>query len=121
MGTPEMKILIVLCYYVLSAVIALISFTLSTKNSEQFVSRLLDHFDCEMHGQDPENPMACDRNDFRQFSSPELAALVAALFSLFPVVNLVYVVNIKELKQKCKAYRLRRERNRNAKNIIRYR
>lgn len=100
-GTAERKILFALCYYLVLSVFALTSFTLGTRNGGTFAEQLFNHFACERNGQDPENPNLCDRNDFRQLSNPEVTAVVFILLSLFPVVNLVYALNVMELMEKC--------------------
>ena len=99
---PERKILISLCYYVVLTVFVLTSFTLSVRNIEPFSKELRGHFACEQLGQDPENPMLCDRQRFRRLAYPEVTAVAFVLLGLFPVVNLVYVLNVKELKEKWK-------------------
>ena len=77
---------------------ALTSFTIITRNSELFVEELLKYFACEGRGNDPNNP--CDRNTFRQLTYPWLTAVSYMLLYMLPAVNLVYVLNIKELKEK---------------------
>ena len=84
-------------------VFAISAFTLATRNAGPFAEELFDHFRCESGGQDPDSPMRCDRNDFRQFSNPELTAVVNILLSLFPIVNLVYALNIKQFVEKCRS------------------
>ena len=101
-GVPERKILIGLGYYVVLTVFVLTSFTLSVRNIEPFATELRGHFACEQLGQDPENPMLCDRQRFRRLAYPEVTAVGFVLLGLFPVVNLVYVLNVKELKEKWK-------------------
>ena len=97
-GTAERKILIAFCYYILLAAVALTSFTVELRNSELFVEELLNYFACEGKGNDPNNP--CDRNTFRQLAIPWLTVVSLVLIFLLPAVNLVYVLNIKELKEK---------------------
>ena len=99
---PERKILISLCYYVVLTVFVLTSFTLSIRNIEPFSKERRGHFACEQLGQDPENPMLCDRQRFRRLAYPKVTAVAFVLLGLFPVVNLVYVLNVKELKKKWK-------------------
>ena len=62
---------------------------------------LINYFICEGRGNDPNNP--CDRNTFRQYSNPELTTISFVLINIFPVINLVYAVNIKEMKEKFKS------------------
>ena len=76
----------------------LTTFTITTRNSELFVEELLNYFACEGRGNDPSNP--CDRNTFRQLTYPWLTVVSYMLIYMIPVVNLVYVLNIKELKEK---------------------
>lgn len=106
-GKPERKLLIALSYYVILTAFVLTSFTLSVRNIEPFAAELLRHFTCEQRGQNPENPMLCDRQRFRRLAYPEVTAAAFVLLGLFPVVNLVYVLNVKELKEKWKACRKR--------------
>ena len=81
--------------------VALTSFTISTRNSEIISEELLNYFVCEGRGNDPNNP--CDRNTFSQYLIPELTTISLVLIEIFPVINLVYVLSIKELKEKFKS------------------
>ena len=97
-GAAERKILITFCYYVLLTVVTLTSFTIATRNSELLAEHLLNYFACEGRGNDPNNP--CDRNTFRQLTYPWLTAVSIVLIHMLPAINLVYALNIKELKEK---------------------
>ena len=98
----ERKILIIFCYYVLVVVIALIAFTVTTSNIGQFAAAVADYWLCELTGVDPENP--CDelRASLERFQFPVLSSFSYILLWIFPAVNLIFVVNIRELKQKFK-------------------
>ena len=76
----------------------LTTFTIITRDSELFVEELSNYFACEGRGNDPNNP--CDRNTFRQLTYPWLTVVSFVLIFMIPAVNLVYVLNIKELKEK---------------------
>ena len=76
-GTPERKILIALTYHVILAMFSLTSFTIVTRNEEKFFQQLFSYFSCEVGGHNPEMP--CDRNQFRQITNPEIAAVSNAL------------------------------------------
>ena len=80
---------------------ALTSFTIATRNSEPFAEHLLNYFACEGRGNDPNNP--CDRNTFGQYLNPEVTTISFFLIEIFPVINLVYALNIVELKEKFKS------------------
>ena len=78
----------------------MVSFTLSTRNAEEFISAETKYFLCEAAGVDPENP--CDRSGFEDLTvSPIVISLTAALLGLLPAVNLIFTANITDLKKLC--------------------
>ena len=95
-GTAERKILIGFCYYVLAAIISLIAFTISTRNGDQYANEVLKYFLCERSN--PSEP--CSRDGYEALSYPVLTSLSYILLGLFPVINLTYVINFQELKEK---------------------
>ncbi len=95
-GTAEKKILIVTCYCIVLSTVALTAFTLSTRDTPAFVRNIGLYFLCEQRGHDPENP--CSR-DYIKNSDSVLTMLSFVLLSLFPVVNLIYAINTRELKE----------------------
>jgi len=103
-GAAERKILIILCYYVLLGVIALTAFTIFTRNSTQFSDAIAEYWLCESTGVNPEN--TCDRlrESFQQLSYPGLSAVSYVLLGIFPAVNLIFAVNVKEIKQKFRTW-----------------
>lgn len=99
MSTPERKIFITLCYYVIAAAFSLVSITLGRRNSGPFAAALLSYFICEQHGHDPNDP--CDTNSFRELTNLGVSLVTNILLNLFPMVALVYALNVKEMKEKC--------------------
>ena len=101
-STAERKILIIFCYYVLVVEIALIAFTASTRNVVQVAAAVADYWRCELTGVDPENP--CDelRASLEGHQFPILTLFGHIFLWISPAVNLIFVVNISELKQKFK-------------------
>ena len=97
----ERKILIVLCYYVVVASVSLTQYTVVVRNLDAFETQLEEYFICELSGYDPNNP--CDRNKFRQLSSPGVTATTFVLLGLFPLFNLIYALNYEELMKRCRA------------------
>ena len=101
-GTAERKILIIFCYYVLLATIALTAFTVTTRNVGQFAAAVADYWRCELTGVDSETPCNGLIASFRDLTNPVLTSFSYILLGIFPAVNLVFAVNISELKQKFK-------------------
>ena len=95
LGTAEKKLLIVFSYYILLSSIALTSFTLTMRNAENLARGIQVYFFCQQGGFDPEDQ--CTR-DYMKYSRPFLTTMAYALLGLFPVVNLIYAINLKDLK-----------------------
>ena len=58
---------------------------------------------CESQGHNPDNP--CDRSRFVQLNYPIISILSISIILLTPVVNFVFIVNVKLLKEKLTAFR----------------
>ena len=97
--TAERKILIIFCYYVILGVIVLITFSFATRNDGRLLEELTGYFTCELPGIDPQNP--CDRSRYQSLLNPELNCFSYVLLGIFPVVNLIFAVNVEEIKQWC--------------------
>ena len=92
----ELKILIVFAYSVVFAVIGLITFTVGARNARALEQDLTTYFSCESFG----SAMSCPRNFTSTFIEIDvLVDLSLVLLAMYPIVNLVYIVNIQELKE----------------------
>ena len=103
-GTAERKVLIIFCYYVLLFVIALTAFTDFTRTSTDIAAEIEEHWRCELSGVDSEN--ACNERK-ASFEAPGYTALSSIsyiLMGLLPAVNLIFAVNISELRQKFRTW-----------------
>ena len=98
----ERKVLIIFCYNIMVVAIALIAFSVTTRNGVQFAAAVTNYWRCELTGVDPENP--CDelKASLEGLLFPVLTSFAYILAGISPAVNLVFVVNISELKQKFK-------------------
>ena len=100
--TPERKILVSLCYFVLLLIVSIPSYTLSTRYSNLFSERLRRYFFCEAAGVAPNNSSICDEliDGFRAFVYPQLTAVGYFMFNVLPAMLLIYAVSFKELKKR---------------------
>lgn len=96
-GTAERKILIVFVYYVILAVIALLAFLMTIRDEEKFIHELGIYFVCERKGHDPDNP--CDTSGYTKVLHVGLTTLSFILLGLFPMVNFMFVISVRELKR----------------------
>ena len=103
-STAERKLLIVFCYYVLLDVLALMAFTITTRNIEQFEAAVTNYWQCELTGVDPESPCDALIASYREFSNPVLSSFGFVILGSSPAVNLIFAINFSELKQKFKIW-----------------
>ena len=98
-GTAEKKLLIVLCYYVACAATIITLNTLDLRIGPHFTNNLQKFLFCELGRHNSSN--TCKISDNGKIGSifVFLEVFAILLFSLFPYVNLVFAVNIQELKE----------------------
>ena len=89
-------------YYVILAVIALLAFSLTTRDENQFATEVLHYFECERKGVDPDNP--CDTSGYTSLPDVAITSISYILLGLFPSVNFIFVINVRELKQQLKTW-----------------
>lgn len=108
--TPEVKVLIMLTYFVGVSILALIA---TAVNYRQFpegrgVHELESYFLCESTGVVPGDP-PCDRREVKKLYPVQLLYDTAyILLALLPLVHLIFTVNIQELKKGCCKKKIRK-------------
>ena len=100
MQMVEIKILIVLCYFIGTGVFGFFVIALrywqNSRPSEDFGA----YFACESLGKE------CDRSAIdRNVSNQVLYDILQMIFGSFPAVNLLYGINIREIREKWQHYR----------------
>ena len=99
---PQLKVLIIICYFVGTSLAALVAQTITFLRPLQ-TDAVTEYIICQSAGLQPNT--TCDRtpiNEHVPFAAMTDAAL--ALFFLIPAVNLIYAINRKDvevLKKKC--------------------
>ena len=95
-SVPEVKILIMLSYYIVFGVIQLVNTTISVNEATPFQDDLYKYFECQLTGYDP----VCEniRRQFEKHLKPELNALSYALFAFITWVNLLFAISKEDVK-----------------------
>ena len=75
--------------------INLTAFSDFARKADVFAAELEHYFRCEARGHDPENPC-----EFKRVISETLVVLSYSLHGILPVVNLIFAINIQDLKSK---------------------
>ena len=94
----ELKILILLIYFSILLAGIITSFTLRLSSIDSLITDVRVYFSCEAVGDIP-GKTPCDRS-FERLGSEILSVISYLLIGLYPIVSLIYVVNVQELKQK---------------------
>ena len=100
------KLLIIICYFAGVTTYHLIVLSVNKLRFPfaRYIQDLREYFLCESAGVRP--VMMCDRNEINQAVPYQLLLDTSFIFiALFPIVNLVYIVNIHELKRSFKKKR----------------
>lgn len=95
-SSTEKKLLVIFFYYILLSVLALVGFTLSASTIENDTDAVIHYFTCEARGIDPDNPCHKPTANFKFGDLTSFSSYI--LLGLFPAVNLIYIVDVKELK-----------------------
>ena len=85
--------IIVFLYYIVFVSVALVAFTLDIRRTDEYVAEVTKYFICESKGNG-----SCSTSEYEDLSNPEITNLAIFLLGLFPAANLVYALNINELK-----------------------
>lgn len=99
--TAEAKVLVILIYHLILGVVVLTILTNSLTNQSRFREEVGAYFECEKSGiiEDDPSYKACNTEGFESLIEPIPTAIAFILLGLYPSVNLIFIVNIKELKK----------------------
>lgn len=93
---PEIKISVILIYFSLFLGTSQTALTFVIRNIPSYVSELETYFLCESSGQLPGK--VCERS-FQRLGWEIVIVIAYIILGCYPVVQLIYVVNMKDLKQ----------------------
>ena len=98
-GTPEKKLLFLLCYYVFLGSETLVAFAVDSSNSGTYIAAVSHYFACEANGSSTSGRCDAEMKAFASLNYVELYAMAYILLGLLPAVSLLYVVNFKKVKE----------------------
>ena len=96
-SVPQVKMLLLLTYFVVFGVIALATLSVVTDNAERFVHDMFRYSKCNFAGYDPK----CEdiRRDFEKHTSPGLISSTYLLMGLLSWVHLLFVIQVEHIKK----------------------
>ena len=99
-SSAEVILLISFCYYMIVGVVTTSSYAAYVEDIVVIQGAQMQYFICEHRGHNISNP--CNRSDLENVSGIFIAVGYFLLI-LYPFAHLMYVLNIKCLRQKCKS------------------
>ena len=97
MNKAEIKILIALCYFFLLGTFMLSAIIVPATQYSQYIAAVSNYFLCESTGVYP-NKKVCERN-FEKYDGRMQFVIGLFFLGMFPIVNLLYVLNVQEIKK----------------------
>jgi len=96
-SVPEVKILLLLSYFIILGVVSLVNFTFSINDLNPFLDDLFRYFVCELGG---DSPLCADiRQEFESHLKPGLNSTTFVLLALITWVHLLFAIQIQDVKK----------------------
>ena len=96
-SVPEVKILILLSYFIILGTLSLVNFTVSIKNTSLFLDDVYRYFACQLSGINPECEVI--RQHFEKHLKPELNGATSFTLGLIPWVYLLFIIQGQDVKR----------------------
>ena len=93
----EVKLFIVLCYYVVVSISVVVAFSVLLINNTAIKGELQVYFTCEAAGKYP-GKEECDRSRIDSLAFPILLNIAIYMYSAIPTVTLVYVISWRDMR-----------------------
>jgi len=96
-SAPEVKMLLLLSYYIISGVVSQINFTIGIENSDLFLEEIINYFNCHLGGNDP----MCEefRQRFEDSPNAKLSIISTILIALITWVNLLFAIHTQDVQR----------------------
>ena len=93
---PEVKILLLLSYFIIIGIISVVNFSISVTNLNKFLEDLFRYFVCELNGDNPH----CEniRKEFEGHLNPGLNLTSFVLLAFLTWVHLLFAIRLEDVK-----------------------
>ena len=105
-------ILILSCYFIIFGITSLINLSISIRDTDIFLDKLLEYFACQARGYSSSNTCDAEYEEFESYLKPELNSATYFLLGLIPWSNLLFAIQVSDIKKAvCKIIRIRSGRD----------
>ena len=95
---PEVKILVLSCYFIIFGITALITLSYTIRDSNVILEKLLIYFACQARGSGSDNMCSAEYDELESHLKPELNSATYFLLSLVSWSNILYAVQFTDIK-----------------------
>ncbi|XP_065890388.1 uncharacterized protein [Dysidea avara] len=97
-SVPEVKILMLSCYFIVFGITALINVSISARDLDIILEKLFIYFICQSTGYNGPDTCGKERDELEYYLKPELNAVTYILLGLLPWSNLLFAVQVRDVK-----------------------
>jgi len=96
-SVPQVKMLLLLAYFIVVGIMALVTLSVVVSNAESFVNDMYRYAKCNLLGYDPK----CEdiRRDFEKHTSPGLICFTYLVLGCLSWVHLLFVIKVEHIKK----------------------
>ena len=98
-SVPEVKVLIISCYFIIFGITALVNVSITVRDGDIAMFKLLVYFTCQAAGYNGTDTCAGERDDLESHLKPELNAATYFLLGLVPWLNLLFAIQVQDIKR----------------------
>jgi len=87
------------CFFIIFGVVALINLSISIRDTDIILDRLLVYFACQAKGYNADNTCSAEYNNLEMVLKPELNTATYFLLGLVPWSNFLFVIQVSDIKK----------------------
>ena len=95
---PEVKILILSCYFLIFRIVALINISITNRDSDAVLQRMVEYFMCQTRGFSANNTCSEELDELDSYSKTELNGFTYLLLCLVPWSNPLFAIKFLHIK-----------------------
>jgi len=93
------KILILSCYFIIFGIVTLTNLSISIRDADIILDRLLDYFYCQARGYSANNTCYAEYDKLESYLKPDLNSATFILLGFVPWSNLLFAIRVSDIKK----------------------
>ena len=97
-SVPEVKILILSCYFLIFGIVTLINISITNRDSDAVLQTMVEYFICQARGFGADNTCDEEFDKLDSYSKTELNGITYLLLCVVPWSNLLFAIKFSHIK-----------------------